>query len=978
MPLPRKESSMLKLFRSVLIVTLILWCGRIPAGAQQATGTLRGQLKDESGAVIPGATVVAAGAGVRKTAGTQADGSYVLAGLPPGQYTVSVNYTGFSPYQNRAVVINAGKTTQLAIALTLATGKQEVTVVSEPPPTVSVEPENNAGALVLRKEDLESLPDDPDDLANDLQALAGPSAGPSGGQIYIDGFTGNGRLPPKESIREVRINQNPFSAEYDKLGFGRIEILTKPGSDKFRGMAFFNFSDAAFNSRNPFAPDKPSFQSRYYGGNVSGPLSKRASFFLDMDERDLDANAVINATILDSNLNPVPFSQALVTPNRRTEISPRLDYQLSTNNTLVARYRYSHVGEEDQGIGQFSLASRAYSVHDTQQLTETAVLSPKAINETRFQYQHLEVSDIGDNTIPSINVLDSFTGGGAQIGHSVNTQNYFEIQNYTSLTLHTHTVRFGVRSRTENQSDISPQNFGGTFTFAGGTGITSIDRYRLTLLGQQQGLSMDQIRALGGGPTQFTLNAGNPLAALSQTDIGAFVQDDWRMRPGLTLSLGLRYETQTNIHDWRDIAPRVGFAWAPGAGRGGRQQKTVIRGGWGIFYDRFAENLVLQTMRFNGVAEQQYVITDPNFYPSIPPISSLTAGLVPQSIWRVDGHLRAPYTMQSAIGIERQLPFNTTIATTFTYSRAMHLLRARDINAPLPGTFNPAIPGSGVRPYGDIGNLFQYESTGILNQNQWITNVNSRLNRNISLFAFYVLGYAHSNTDGASTYPADPYNMADEYGRSALDVRHRFVLGGSIAGPWALRLSPFLIAHSGAPFNIITGADPFGDATFAARPAFATDLSRPSVVITPLGAFDLKPTGGEQIIPRNYGQGPAYFSLNLRLSKTFGFGAKDERGAPAPGGGFGGGRGGGRGPGGGGMRMGGGMRGGFGDSLTNHRYNLTFSVSARNLLNNVNFGMPSGNLTSPFFGRSNSIAGGFGPAAIANNRRLELQLRFNF
>ena len=355
------------------------------------------------------------------------------------------------------------------------------------------------------------------------------------------------------------------------------------------------------------------------------------------------------------------------------------------------------------------------------------------------------------------------------------------------------------------------------------------------------------------------------------------------MRPNLTLSLGLRYETQTNIHDWRDVAPRIGFAWAPGGSSKGRaQQKTVIRGGFGMFYDRFAENLTLQSIRFNGVNQQQYIVNNPDFFPNIPSLSALNGQLVPQSTWRVDQNLRAPYILQTAIGIERQLPFNTTIATTFTNSHALHLLRARDINAPYPGI--------GDRPYGDVGNLFLYESTGVLNQNQWITNVNSRVNRNLSLFAFYVLNHANSNTDGATTYPANPYNLATEYGRSSLDVRHRFVLGGSIGGPLKLRFSPFVIAHSGSPFNITTGSDPFGDATFAQRPAFATDLSRSSVRVTPFGAFDLNPLPGETIIPRNYAEGPGYFSLNLRVSKTFGFGAKDERGAPgsAAGGGGGG------------------------------------------------------------------------------------------
>src|SRR5207249_8912411 len=127
--------------------------------------------------------------------------------------------------------------------------RQEVTVKGDAGPSLSVEPDNNATALVIKGEDLAALPDDPDDLADALQALAGPGAGPNGGQIYIDGFSG-GQLPPKESIREIRINQNPFSAEYDRLGFGRIEILTKPGTDKIRGAIMLTDSDALFNSRN--------------------------------------------------------------------------------------------------------------------------------------------------------------------------------------------------------------------------------------------------------------------------------------------------------------------------------------------------------------------------------------------------------------------------------------------------------------------------------------------------------------------------------------------------------------------------------------------------------------------------------------------------------------------------------------------------------------------------------------------------------
>lgn len=967
--------------------------------AQQTGGTLRGQVGDSSGAVIPGAPVVVSGAGGQRTVQTAADGTYSVPNLAPGSYSVRVLFQGFNPFEAK-VDIAAGRTAQLPVTLQVSLEKQEVTVKGEAGAAVNTEPDNNAGALILRQEDLDALPDDPDELASDLQALAGPSAGPNGGQIYIDGFSG-GRLPPKESIREIRINQNPFSAEYDQLGFGRIEILTKPGTDKFRGQASFNFSDKTFNSRNPYADNKPDYQQRMFGGNLSGPISKKASFFVDLEKRNIDDNAVVNATVLDSLLNPTALQQAIVTPNRRTEITPRIDYQINTNNTLVVRYEWSHIGQDNAGVGQFSLPSRAYAMKENEHMiraTETAVLSPKVVNETRFQFAHTRVNDQVANSLAAINVLDSFQGGGAQIGNAYNSLNHYELQNFTSISRGAHTIRWGGRARLDTLADYSPNNFGGTFTFNGGpapvlvngvpqidssTGgyvtqqITSLQRYQLTLQLEQQGLSPAAIRTLGGGATQFTTATGTPLTNVNQADLGIFAQDDWRVRPNLTLSLGLRYETQSNIHDWRDIAPRIGFAWAPG-GRGNKQGKTVIRGGFGTFYSRFQENLVLQTLRYNGTNQRQYIIANPDFYPNIPTPASLNA--LPQTVWRADSNLRAPYILQSAIGIERQLPWNTTIATTLTNTHAVHLLLARNINAPLTA--------GGAVPYPGAGNINLYESAGIMNQHQWITNVNSRVNRNVSLFAFYVLNYARSDTDGANAFPASQYDVNAEYGRSSLDTRHRFVLGGSVGGPLALRFNPFVIINSGRPFNITTGRDNNGDAIFTDRPAFATDLTRKGVVVTPFGAFDPNPVPGEVIIPRNYGAGPGSVSVNLRMGRTFGFGGtRGERAAGPPGGGGGRG-GGGRGPGGGGMRGmggmgGGGMHGMMGGDSTNQRYNLTLSVSARNILNHVNPGSPIGSLASPLFGQSNALAAGGGPGGgfggvPANNRRLEVQLRFAF
>ncbi|HSQ22853.1 MAG TPA: carboxypeptidase regulatory-like domain-containing protein, partial [Pyrinomonadaceae bacterium] len=515
------------MIRSILILTLML--SAVAAMGQQGKATLKGQVSDEFGGVIVGATVVITDAnGVAKTATTNGEGIYSIAGLTAGKYSLQVTAAGFATYENAEVELAATRIEQLNVTLKVTIEQQKVTVSADTA-GVNTDPENNVGAIVLKGTDLESLPDDPDDLAAALQALAGPAAGPNGGQIYIDGFSG-GRLPPLSSIREVRINANPFSAEYDRPGSGRIEILTKPGTDRFRGQVAFNFNNQALNSRNPFAPTRAPYMSRNYNGNVSGPITKKkASFFIDFEKRDTDDRAVINATVLDPNFDIVPFAATVPIPRRTWEISPRLDYQLNANNTLVARYEY----EKSQNLTipglPYSLPSRIYKTFTTQQtarLTETAILNKTTVNETRFQFNRQNTGDTANNTIPTVNVQEAFTGGGSQIGLASNEQSRFEITNITSMLMGAHTIKFGARARTVSITSISPQNFGGTWTFSGTRnlanpdGLTSIQAYQITEQGLQQGHSGAQIRLLGGGATQFSITTGIPEAKFKQFDFG--------------------------------------------------------------------------------------------------------------------------------------------------------------------------------------------------------------------------------------------------------------------------------------------------------------------------------------------------------------------------------------------------------------------------------------------------------------------------
>src|SRR6202049_2191081 len=308
----------------VVAIFCLAWLFTSVLSAQDKSVVLRGQVTDPSGAAITNANVVITPvAGSPLTTQTNAQGIYEFKGLAPGKYTLNVIAPGFTTYENDSVVITQGGAQTLNVSLTIEVEEQKVQV-SDSTPTVDVSPSNNAGAIVISGKALEALPDDPDELQSDLEALAGPSAGPNGGQVYIDGFTA-GQLPPKASIREIRINQNPFSSEYDKLGYGRIEIFTKPGTDQFHGQLYFSGTSSDFNSKSPFVRTQPGYETTQFSGNIGGPLSKKASFFFNVERRDVNDSLVVDARTLDSNLNQVTISEAITNPRRRTNFSPRLD-----------------------------------------------------------------------------------------------------------------------------------------------------------------------------------------------------------------------------------------------------------------------------------------------------------------------------------------------------------------------------------------------------------------------------------------------------------------------------------------------------------------------------------------------------------------------------------------------------------------------------------------------------------------------------
>jgi hypothetical protein len=784
---------------------------------------------------------------------------------------------------------------------------------------VNTEPEGNGSAVAMGQRQIAALSDDPDELALELQALAGPAPGPDGGQVYIDGFTG-GNLPAKSAIREVRINSNPYGPEYDRPGFARVDIFTKAGSESLHGEAMTSQNGDALDTRNPLAGQKPPYRSQLYGLDIAGPLRKnKASFTFDLQERKIADNAVILATQPSG-----PIDQTFPAPQSRTAVSPRGDYAIDDRNNLTVRYQQIWNGLDNQGVGSFSLASQAYQEtqrEQTAQITETATLNPRLVTETRFQYLRSVLWDTAASVAPAVDVVGAFFGGGAPIGDSGSVTGNWEASSITIYSAGKHTVKWGGRVRDARLTDTSRNNFAGTYTF----------------------YTLAQYEA--GAPAQFSRNAGDPVTQVSQSDMGVFVGDDWRARSNLTFSFGLRYETQSNLGGRLDLAPRAALAWGLG--------KTVVRAGAGTFYNRIPLATTLNRVRYNGVTQQSYLVFNPTFFPAVPSVAELAAGQQPQELQPVAAGLVAPRLYQASVGIERQLNSRSRVALTEIESRGVHLANQRNINTPV----------NGVYPFADPTIRLLTESSGVSRQHQLLANINGQWH-GLFVFGFYALSYGQDDNEGL---PADPYNLRAEWGPSTYgDVRHRIALGADMPLPGKWTVSPFVVANSGTPYDITTGLDPELTGFPEERPALVAGACQGSgaMYAAGFGCFELSPPAGAATIGRNYGRGPANVNIALRVAHTWEFGREGRSGMSDTGGAHSG------------------PPAGMFATGASRRYQLTLSASTLNALNRANYSPPDGDLSSPYFGQYRSLGGLIvtmhGGIPTSYNRKVDLQLRFTF
>jgi Carboxypeptidase regulatory-like domain/TonB dependent receptor len=777
--------------------------------AAQTSNVISGLVEDETGAPLPGATITLAGqppAGPQTTH-SQADGTFTLGGVAPGRYTLTVDLSAFESAQ-QAVTVGAGALPPLRVRLRVARLEQSVTVEAETADDALIAESNTATAR-LDENLIQELPVAADNLLaviGNFIAPIGLAAGPS---IVVDGVAGGDLDVPSSAINRIRVNRNPYSAAFQYPGSARLEVVTQRGHRSRRLDGGFQTTSrgAVFAARHPFAHSVPDLDRRLVQTHVGGLLRKDASFHVAARRTTTDESAIVNAVTLAG-----PVVANVPTAQRHDNLLTRLQWWPSGLHTLYLTYGYSDRTARNRGTGGFNLPERGYATGDRKHkvtVTQNLQLPPHWSNTLVGSVATQDERDGAPAAAPAIVVTQAFAAGPAQVFAS-DRKASLDLQNTTHYYgVRGHALQFGVHLQRTTTDARDQSNFGGTFEFG----------------------SLAQLAA--GTPLLFRINRGVPQAAFTMYKAHGFLQDEMTVTRDLTVTLGLRYDWQSTVGDRTNLAPRVGVAWVPPAGR----KKTVVRGGAGVFYDDLPRAATERALLFDGVRLRETVIANPS-YPD--PFGSGQIVTPPPSTVRLAPDLHTPYMTQVGAGLEQEVWGRNQLAAEYVVSRGENQFRSRNLNAPVPGT--------GRRPDQAFLNINQVESNGEARSQALTVSWRGRVGKAFRPYVQYVLAKTTNDTAGLFSLPADNFALAAESGPADFDQRHRLNLIGTLALPGAVQTGLVLSMGSGLPYDITTGFDDNGD-------TLAND----------------RPRG----ITRNTGRGPSTVQLDVRITKTL---ARSRRG----------------------------------------------------------------------------------------------------
>jgi hypothetical protein len=885
--------------RVIALLLPILLAAAAPAMAQRtaaAPGRLRVVVFDPSRAVIPGALVSVSGADDHNKAVTRADvatdmqGTVLFDGLPAGRYNILVLFDGFESIGVLGLRMRAGEDVRREVELPIKRQEESVSVGRDPATNAS-DPNNGRFDTTLSKDQINALPDDPDEMQAILEELAGPGA-----TIRVDGFRG-GRLPPKEQIRSIRISRDPFAAEHHGGGMVHVDIITQPGIGRLQGGMNFSFADDALNARTATQPTKGEERTQLVGFTLSGTIvPQKTSFSLSASGASNYRASEVFARTLEG---PVAFS--LKQPNENLSFNGRVDHAVSKSHTLRGNLMVNQ-RDAEAGVGGFSLIDQGLR-NEMQsamlRLSDTGPWGKSWLNETRLQVGVSSSENRPDVEGQTIRVLDAFTGGGAQSRGSRDVTT-FEFASNLDYAKGKHAVRVGFLAEGDFVTSDQQSNYLGTFTFA------SLDDYAARR------------------PSTYSIREGDPLVEYSHWQLGVFAQDDWRARSNLTISMGVRQESQAHLDDGLNLTPRLGMTWSPF-----KSGKTTVRASLGLFNDWLDAETYEQVLRVDGVRQVDTIVRNPG-YPD--PYDGGLFQALPSSKYVLAHALSMPHSVRTSAGVQQQITPQLGANVLYSFSRGYDRFRGVNVNAP-----DAALGGQ--RPDPLFGNITEVQSTGGQRQHMVHAGLSYATPSRTFIFLNYTLNHVENDSTGPFGLPADNYDLAAEWGPGAGMPRHS--LNGNISTRLLDRISLNLSANwrSGLPYNVTTGRDDNGDTVFNDRPAG---------------------------VGRNSATGDAAFTLGGMLSYSLGFGRRGGEGGPggttvimrdgaAPA-----------------MAAGGGqqmvmMGGGALDNSS--RYSVNLFVSAQNLLNSVTPIGYSGVMTSELFGK---------PIGAARARSFNIGARIGF
>ncbi|HEX8558673.1 MAG TPA: TonB-dependent receptor [Pyrinomonadaceae bacterium] len=868
-----------------LVVCLAAVFALSPAGAlaqSRREASLKVTVVDARGASVPKARVTLkagkAGAGGEKTAETNERGEAGFPRVAAGESRLTVEAEGFEPQVVEPLALAEGPN-QTEVRLEVAAVREEVEVAPDERER-NLDPRGPAFSNVLTEEQLAALPDDPEEFEAAVNQLAGPGA-----SFRVNGFRG-GKLPPKSQIREMRFRRNVFAAENHERGFITVDVFTKPGVGDWRGSVGFGFRDESLNARQAFAPFRGPEQFRRFDFTLDGPLWKnRTSLFLAADGNSAyDSKTIVAAT------EAGRLDDLFLRPSRRLNLSARVEHAFDKLHAVRAEYQRNAGRQSGLGVGDFDLPERAYTLDQAEhlfRLSQTSTYARRYLNDLRLQarWQGRETTAASD--APAVLVAGAFNAGGA-LTRGARRARELELSDDLDFATESHSMRAGVRFEAGSyRSDESANRFG-VYTFAG------LDEYRRRR------------------PTTYSERAGDPALSFAQRRFAWYWQDDWRARKNLMLSYGVRHEVQTGLGDGNNFAPRAGLAWTPT-----KSGDVTIRAGAGVFYDWFEAGDYEQTLRVNGVRQRDLVVRDPVFGD---PFGGGSALALPPGRVQAAPDLRMPMVVMSSVGADVRLSSRFRLGADYRFERGLHLLRGRNVNAPVPGL---------GRPDAALGNVTQIESSASSTSNRLMLHLSPAMFK-AGLFWSVMYSYSRtlSDTSGVLALPADNFDLRGEWGPAPNDVRHffsgmvnrRVLLKGLTVG---LTFS----ASSAPPYNITTGFDDNGDTVSNDRPAG---------------------------VRRNSARGAGRWDVGARVGYGFGFGGKRTGGAPS------------------GpvvIRIGEGGGGASFPGANDQRFRVDLYAQFFNLFNHTNPINFSGVQTSPFYGHATAALPG---------RRVETGLRFSF